>query len=67
MKTPDAEPFGDQQIAQHSAARKREVEMKLVHPAHEHEIGLRDQPGQVIHAAPADAQRRRLPGDRQSV
>jgi hypothetical protein len=53
-----------QEIAQHPAARERQVEMQLVHSAHEGQIGHRHRPGQVVDAAAADPERLRLLGDR---
>src|SRR3954471_7391513 len=55
------------EIAQHPAAREREVEMQLVHPAHDGEIGRGHGSRQVIDAAPADVQSLRLAGDGQLV
>src|SRR3954464_11688368 len=45
-----------QEIAQHPAAREREVEMQLVHPAHDGEIGRRHGSRQGIDTAAADFQ-----------
>jgi hypothetical protein len=41
--------------------------MQLVNPQHEHEVGCRHRPGQIIDAPPTDVQRRRLLRDRQIV
>ena len=46
-----------EKIPQHPAARKREVEMQLVDPAHDGQIGRRHRAWQVVDAAPADPER----------
>ena len=67
MLAADLEALRVQEIAQHPAARKRKLEMQLVHAPHNGEIGRGDGPRQVIDAATADFQRLRLPCDRQTV
>src|SRR3954471_4695827 len=67
MLAADLHPLGLQEIAQHPAAREREVEMPLVHPAHDGEIGRGHGSRQAVDAAPADGQRLRLAGDGQLV
>ena len=56
MPAAGPEAFGGQQITQHAAAREREIQMQLVHPAHQREISGRGRPWPVINAAPADVQ-----------
>src|SRR3954454_1704257 len=65
MLAADLHTLGIQEIAQHPAAREREVEMQLVHPAHDGEIGRRHGSRQVIDTAAADVQSLRLAGDGQ--
>src|SRR5438067_108801 len=67
MPAADLHALGIQEIAQHPAAREREVEMQLVHPAHDGEIGRGHGSRPVIDAAPADVQSLRLAGDGQLV
>src|SRR5688500_7320076 len=67
MAAADLRALGLQEIAQHPAAREREVEMQLVHPAHAGEIGRGHGSRQAVDAAPADGQRLRLAGDGQRV
>src|SRR5829696_932244 len=57
MAAADLHALGLQEIAQHPAAREREVEMQLVHPAHDGEIGRGHGSRQAVDAAPADVQR----------
>src|SRR5215213_6828712 len=59
--------LGMHEIAQHPATRERKVEMQLVHPAHDGEIGRRHGSRQVINTAPANGQSMRLAGDGQVV
>ncbi len=63
MSAASPEAFGDQQVAQHAAAREREIQMQLVHPAHQGQISGRR--WQVIDAAPADGQHLGLSRNRQ--
>ncbi len=65
MQASDLEAFRDQQVAQHPAARKRIVEMQLIHPTHQSEISRRDRLRLIVEAAPADPERLSLPGERQ--
>src|SRR4051794_1392720 len=67
MLTADRHTLGRQEIAQHPAARERKVEMQLVHPAHDGEIGRRHGSRQVIDTASANVQSLRLAGDGQVV
>src|SRR6186713_31820 len=67
MAAADLHALGLQEIAQHPAAREQEVEMQLVHPAHDGEIGRGHGSRQAVDAAPADVQRLRLAGDGQRV
>ncbi len=53
-----------QQPLEHPAARERIVEVQLIDPAHQGQIGVADSAGQIVDAAPADAEDRRLPADR---
>lgn len=55
--------FQLEQPLQHPAARKGIVQMQLIDPAHQRQIGHGDRPWQVVNAAPAEAERRCLPGD----
>src|SRR3954454_15976264 len=56
MSAANLETLSRQQITQHAAAREGEIQMQLVHPAHQREISARGRPWQVINAAPADVQ-----------
>jgi hypothetical protein len=59
MLATDLDALGIQEITQHPAAREGEVEMQLVHPAHDAEIRRRHGPRQVVDAAsenPSDSQ-----------
>src|SRR5215212_8657625 len=67
MPTADRHALGIQEIAQHPAAREREVEVQLVHPAHDREVGRGHGSRPVVDAAPADVQGLRLAGDGQPV
>src|SRR5688572_26697399 len=67
MAAADLHALGLQEIAQHPAAREREVEMQLVHPAHDGEIGRGHGSRQAVDAASADVQRLCLAGDGQRV
>ena len=49
-----------QEAAQHPRPGEREVHTQCVEAAHEHEIARRDRAWRVVHAAPADPERRRL-------
>src|SRR3954471_14383960 len=65
MPAADVDPLLVEKIPQHPAARKREFEVQLVHPAHDGEIGRRDRSRQVVDAATADPEHFGLLGDRQ--
>jgi len=67
MPAADLAPLGSQQVAQQPTAGEGELQMQLVNPPHEREVGCRHRPGQVIDAPPTDVQRRRLLRDRQIV
>jgi len=54
-----------QQVAQHPTAREWMVEMQLIEPTHDCQICHRDRTRLVVNAAPADAQKIRLPSNRQ--
>jgi hypothetical protein len=58
------DPFLVQEIPEHPAACEREIEVQLVHTAHDREVGRRHRSGQVVYAATADPERLCLPGDR---
>jgi hypothetical protein len=58
--------LGDQQVAQHPAARKRKLQMQFVNPPHQREVGCRHRPRRIIHAAAADVQHLGLRRDRQA-
>jgi hypothetical protein len=60
-------PFGHQQALQHPRAGEWELQMQLVNPPHQSEVGGRHRPWQVVDAATADVQSFRLLGDRQIV
>src|SRR4051812_14516200 len=65
MPATNVDPFLFEEVAQHPAARERELKMQLVHSAHDGQIGRRHRSGQVIDAATADPKRLGLLGDRQ--
>ena len=67
MPAADLAPLGSQQVAQQPTSGEGELQMQLVNPPHEREVGCRHRPGQVIDAPPTDVQRRRLLRDRQIV
>ena len=67
MPAADLAPLGSQKVAQQPTSGEGELQMQLVNPPHEREVGCRHRPGQVIDAPPADVQRRRLLGNRQIV
>src|SRR4029079_19500222 len=56
-----------EEVAQHSAARERELQMQFVHPAHDGQIGPGHRSGQVVDAATTDPERLGLRGERQRV
>src|SRR5258708_1206193 len=63
--TADLDAFGPQEIAQHPAPGEWEVEMQLVEPPHDRQIGRRNRTRQVIDAAPAQPKQPGLPLQRQ--
>src|SRR3954452_13960906 len=67
MPATNVDPFLFEEVAQHAAARKREFEVQLVHPAHDGQIGRRHRSGQVVDAATADPEHFGLLGDRQMM
>src|ERR1700730_15377773 len=67
MPAAGLEALGIQEIAQHPAARERQLAMQRVHAPHHGEIGRRHGTRQVINAATAEFQRLCLPRDRQIV
>src|SRR4051812_34160676 len=67
MPAADVDPLLVEKIPQNAAARKREFEVQLVHPAHDGQIGRRHRSGQVIDAAAADPERLGLLGNGQWV
>ena len=67
MTAADLAPLGHQQALQHPRSREGELQMQPVEPPHDHEVGVRNRPRQVVDAAAADAQNLGLLGDRQIV
>src|SRR4051812_15090181 len=67
MPAADADPLLGEKIPQHAAARKREFEVQLVHPAHDGQIGRRRGPLPGVDATAADPQRLGLLSDGQRV
>ena len=65
MAAANQNPFAVQHVAQHSTARERVIEMQFVEPPHDFQIRGRYGPRLVIYGAPANAERLRLPGDRE--
>src|SRR4051794_35726760 len=65
MPAADVDPFLFEEVAQHPAARERELKMQLVHSAHDGQIGCGHRSGQVVDAAAADPKCLGLLGDRQ--
>ena len=55
MQPTDLDVFGGKQIAQHPAAREREVDVQLVEPPHDGKIGNRGGSRQITNAAAARA------------
>lgn len=56
-------PLSLQQPLKHPASGERIVQMQLVDPAHQNQIGRRRRPRQVIDAATADAEQPGLAGN----
>ena len=65
--TADLDALAAQQIAQHPAAGERVVEMQLVDPPHDRQIGRRHRPRTVVKATSAQLQDCRLSGQRKLV
>src|SRR3954464_10322431 len=65
MPATNVDPFLFEEVAQHPAARERELKMQLVHSAHDGQIGCGHRSGQVVDAAAADPKCLGLLGDRQ--
>ena len=61
------DPLPVQEIAQHPAPRKGELEMQLVDPPHDGEVRRRDGTRKIVDAAAADPERLCLFGDRETV
>ena len=67
MPTADLDPLPVQEIAQHPAAREGELQVQLVHPAHDGEIRRGHRSRQIVDPATADPEQLRLPDNGQSV
>src|SRR5215207_11375479 len=67
MLAADVDPLLVEKIPQHPAAREGELEVQLVHPAHEGEVGRGNRSRQIVDAAAADPERLSLLGERQRV
>lgn len=67
MQATYIDAVGGKQVAQHTAAREREVHMQLVEAPHDGKVGIRGLTWQIVDVAPADPQLPRLPGHRQRV
>src|SRR4029453_6507410 len=67
MPAADTDPFLFEEVAQHPAARERELQMQLVNPAHDGQIGRRHRSGQIVDPATTDPERFGLLGDGQWV
>ena len=65
MPATNVDPFLFEEVAQHPAARERELKMQLVHSAHDGQIGCGHRSGQVVDTATADPKYFGLLGDRQ--
>src|SRR3954468_22821116 len=65
MPAADVDPLLVEEVPQHAAARKREFEVQLVHPAHDGQVGRRHRSRQIIDTATADPEHFGLLGDRQ--
>ena len=61
MSLPIQEPL------QHSASRKRVIEMQFVDPAHQRQVAGGNRPGQIVDTAPADPQNPGLTDERKIV
>src|SRR3954449_2163750 len=67
MPAADVDPLLAEKISQHPAAREGELEVQLVYPAHDGQIGRRHRSGQVVDPATADPERLGLLGNGQRV
>src|SRR4051812_18562069 len=67
MPAADADPLLAEKISQHPAVREGELQVQLVHPTHDGEIGRRDRSRQIIDTATADPEHFGLLGDRQMM
>src|SRR5271165_1032328 len=56
MAASDGDVLAAQKIAQHPAARERVIQMQLVDPAHDRQVGRCHRTRQVVDAAPAELQ-----------
>ena len=63
----DRDALAAQQVTQHPAARERIVQVQLIDPPHDRQLGGRHRTGIVIQAAAADPQQLRLSAQRQFV
>jgi hypothetical protein len=64
VKATNPEAFAHKKALQHPASRKRVIQMQLIYPSHQTQIGLTDRFSPIIDAATADAQDPSLFGDR---
>src|SRR3954464_10461526 len=63
MPATNVDPFLFEEVAQHPAARERELKMQLVHSAHDGQIGCGHRSGPAADAAAADTKSPGLVGD----
>jgi hypothetical protein len=63
VKTPRNMALALDEPLQHAAAGEGIFQMQLVDPAHQGQIGSRNRAGQIIDAAPTDAEHMGLPAD----
>jgi len=61
MLTTDLDTLQLEHVAQHTRASKREVQVQLVDPSHQHQIGVGYLPWQVVHVRARKIQQRGLP------
>jgi hypothetical protein len=67
MPAADLVPLQSQQASQHTRTGEGELQVQPIQMPHDHEVGGRHWPRQIINAAAADPQNFRLLGDRQIV
>src|ERR1700692_3034291 len=67
MPPADLVPLQSQQASQHTRTGEGELQVQPIQMPHDHEVGGRHWPRQIINAAAADPQNFRLLGDRQIV